>query len=120
MCEKNSIPHFIFSEHTPDFFYNGEQMSKFKKYMSNVPEISDRNEILFEPDFEISIPDIPLRVAEKDYSGAVQKLRNSYKCIEENKTKRSIVYIDNKTPKQYSYIEYVANKKKWLKEIIPR
>lgn len=118
MCEKNRIPHFIFSEHTSDFFYNGEQMSKFKKCMKCVPEISERD-IHFIPDFQISVPDT-LPTTERDYSIAVQKLRNSYKCIEDNKTKKSIVYIDDKSPKQYSYIEYVANKKKWLKEIIPK
>lgn len=118
MCEKNGIPHFIFSEHTSDFFYNGEQTSKFKKCMTSVPEISERD-IQFIPDFEISVPDT-LATTERDYSVAVQKLRNSYKYIEDNKTKKSIVYIDDKTPRQYSYIEYVANKKKWLKEVIPR
>jgi len=69
-------------------------------------------------DFEISFPRRADNI--KDYSSAVQKLRNSYKCIDENKCKKSIVYIDNKTPKQYSYLEYVANKKKWMKEVIPR
>ena len=58
--------------------------------------------------------------AEKNYSVVVQKLRSSYKNIEDNKAKKSIIYIDNKTPKQYSYIEYLANKKKWLKEVIPK
>lgn len=117
MCEKNKIPHFIFSEHTSDFFYNGEQMSKFKKCMTRVPEISERD-IQFIPDFEISLPG--KQSTEKDYSVVVQKLRNSYKSIEDNKTKKSIIYIDNNTPKQYSYIEYLANKKKWLKEVIPK
>lgn len=118
ICEKNKIPYFIFSEHTLDFFYNGECMSKFKKCMSDVPEISDGHEIYFDPDFEISSP-LPEN-NEKDYSSVVQKLRNSYKNHEETKSKKSIVYIDNKTSKQYSYIEYVANRKKWLKEVIPR
>lgn len=117
MCEKNQIPYFIFSEHTSDFFYNGEQVSKFKKCMKCVPEISERD-VQFIPDFEISLPGI--QSTEKDYSIAVQKLRNSYKSIEDNKAKKSIIYIDNKTPKQYSYIEYLANKKKWLKEVIPK
>jgi len=117
MCEKNQIPHFIFSEHTSDFFYNGEQMSKFNKCMKCVPEISERD-IQFIPDFEISLPGT--QSSEKDYSIVVQKLRNSYKSIEDNKAKKSIIYIDNKTPKQYSYIEYLANKKKWLKEVIPK
>lgn len=117
MCEKNGIPHFIFSEHTSDFLYNGEQMSKFKKCMKCVPEISERD-IQFIPDFEISLPGT--QSTEKDYSVVVQKLRNSYKSIEDNKAKKSIIYIDNKTPKQYSYIEYLANKKKWLKEVIPK
>lgn len=117
MCEKNQIPHFIFSEHTSDFFYNGEQMSKFKKCMKCVPEISERD-IQFIPDLEISLPGT--QSTEKDYSVVVQKLRNSYKCIEDNRAKKSIIYIDNKTPKQYSYIEYIAKKKKWLKEVIPK
>jgi hypothetical protein len=117
MCEKNKVPYFIFSEHTSDFFYNTEPMSKFKKCISNVPEISKRN-IEFIPDFEISLP-CTLVNNNRDYSDAIQKLRNSYKSIEDNKSKKSIVYIDNKTPKQYSYIEYIANKKKWLKEVIP-
>lgn len=118
MCEKNKIPYFIFSEHTSDFFYNTELMSKFKKCMKCVPEISERNDIQFIPDFEISLPGT--QSAEKDYSVVVQKLRNSYKSIEDSKAKKSIIYIDNKTPKQYSYIEYIANKKKWLKEVIPK
>lgn len=118
MCEKNGIPHFIFSEHTSNCLYNGEEVSKFKKCMAYVPEISERD-IQFIPDFEISIP-VTLASNDKDYSVAVQKLRNSYKCIEDNKTKKSIVYLDNKTPKQYSYIEYLANRKKWLKEVIPK
>tara|TARA_B100000767_G_C19698441_1_gene507274 strand:- start:188 stop:841 length:654 start_codon:yes stop_codon:yes gene_type:complete len=119
MCEKNGIPYFIFSEHTSNFFYNGEQVSKFKKYMTNVPENSERNIINFIPDFEISLPVIKTNV-EKDYSTMVQKLRNSYRCIDEIKSKKSIIYVDNKTPKEYSYLEYLANRKKWLKEIIPR
>lgn len=118
MCEKNTIPYFIFSEHTDDFLYNGEQMSKFRKCMLSVPEFSERKQIEFDEDFEISFPRRADNI--KDYSSAVQKLRNSYKCIDENKCKKSIVYIDNKTPKQYSYLEYVANKKKWMKEVIPR
>jgi hypothetical protein len=118
MCEKNKVPYFIFSEHTSEFFYNGECMSKFKKCMTYVPEIFERN-IEFIPDFEISLPGT-LTTNDKDYSVAVQKLRNSYKSIEDNKSKKSIIYIDNKTHKQYSYIQYIANKKKWLKEVIPK
>ena len=87
--------------------------------MTNVPEISERDEIKFTPDFEISLPGT-LTTNDKDYSVAVQKLRNSYKSIEDNKSKKSIIYIDNKTHKQYSYIQYIANKKKWLKEVIPK
>jgi hypothetical protein len=118
MCEKNKVPYFIFSEHTSEFFYNGECMTKFKKCMTNLPEISERN-IQFDNDFEILVPST-LATNDKDYSDAVQKLRNSYKCIEDNKSKKSIIYIDNKTPKKYSYLEYLANKKKWLKEVIPK
>jgi hypothetical protein len=118
MCEKNKVPYFIFSEHTSEFFYNGECMSKFKKCMTYVPEIFERN-IEFIPDFEISLPGT-LTTNDKDYSVAVQKLRNSYKSIEDIKSKKSIIYIDNKTHKQYSYIQYIANKKKWLKDVIPK
>ncbi len=118
ICEKNGIPYFVFSEHTSNFYYNGEQMSKFKKCLANVTEISERNIIKFNPDFEIS-PPIRLNI-EKDYSYVLQKLRNSYRCIDDNKSKKSIVYIDDKIPKEYSYIEYVANKKRWLKQIIPK
>lgn len=119
MCEKNEIPYFIFSEYTTNFLYNGEQMSKFKKCLANVPEISERNTIKFIPDFEISLP--PVRTTtEKDYSSVLQKLRNSYTCIDENKSKKSIMYIDNKSTNEYSYIQYATNKKRWLKQIIPR
>ena len=118
MCEKNKVPYFIFSEHTSEFFYNGECMTKFKKCMTNLPEISERN-IQFIPDFEILVPST-LATNDKDYSDAVQKLRNSYKCFEDTKSKKSIISIDNKTPKKYSYLEYLANKKKWLKEVIPK
>lgn len=118
MCEKNNVPYFIFSEHTSDFFYNTEPMSKFKKCMTNVPEMPERN-IHFIPDFEISSLDT-LAINVKDYSVAVQKLRNSYKSVEDNKSKKSIMYIDDKSLKQYSYIQYMSNKKKWLKEVIPK
>ena len=119
ICEENNIPHFIFSEHTSNFFYNGESVSKFKKYITNVPEISERDPIKLVQDFEISMP-TSLTNDDKDYSSVVQKLRNSYKNIEDTKAKKSIVRVDIKTPKQYSYIEYMTKKKKWLKDVIPK
>lgn len=118
ICEKNGIPYFIFSEHADNFFYNGECASKFKKCISNIPETYDRDGIHFTSDFEISLP--VRGNNEKDYSGIVRKLRESYKSLEDNKSKKSIVYIDNINSKQYSYIQYAENKKKWLKQVIPK
>jgi len=119
LCEENDIPHFIFSEHTDDFFFDGEiAKDKFRKCVLNVKDLTDREEIRCNLDFDISFPtEIN---GTKDYSQVIHKLRNSYKTIDENKAKGGTIFIDTKTPKQLSYLQYVANKKKWMKEVIPR
>tara|TARA_B110000971_G_scaffold221010_1_gene266457 strand:- start:3952 stop:4599 length:648 start_codon:yes stop_codon:yes gene_type:complete len=119
ICKENGIPYFVFTEYTDDFFFNGEPMStRFKKCVINVPNISKREDISCNIDFEISFA--TETNSSKDYSQIVHKLRNSYKSIDENRLKKSIIFVDNKIPKQYSYLEYMANKKKWIKEVIPR
>ncbi len=119
ICRENSIPYFVFSEHTDNFFYNGELTSaRFKKCVLNVQDISGRENINCDPNFDISFP-IETNTL-KDYSQIVHKLRNSYKNVDDNKVKRSALFIDEKCHKQYNYIEYMANKKKWLKEVIPK
>lgn len=119
ICEENEIPYFIFSEHNDDFFFNGELTSaRFKKCVLEIPDITKRVEVSCNIDFEIAFA--TETNSAKDYSQIVQKLRNCYRSIDESKAKKSIIFIDNKTPKQYSYLEYMANKKKWIKEVIPR
>ena len=119
LCKENEIPYFIFSEHTDDFFFNGEPAStKFKNCTKSIQDNQNREIIHCNMQFELSFATATTKL--KEYSQIVQKLRNSYSCIDENKGKKSIVFIDNKTHKQYSYIEYMTNKKKWLKDVIPK
>jgi hypothetical protein len=119
LCKENEIPYFIFSEHADDFFFNGEPVStKFKKCTHSIQDIQIRENIQCNIQFELSFATEPTKL--KEYSQVVQKLRNSYRYIDENKAKKNIVFIDNKTHKQYSYIEYMTNKKKWLKDVIPK
>jgi len=119
ICQENCIPYFVFSEHTDNFFYNGDLMhTRFKKCILDVQDISMRENIQYKPDFEITFP-IEINTL-KDYSQIVHKLRTSYKNIDDTKVKRSTLFIDEKCHKQYNYIEYMASKKKWLKEVIPK
>ena len=123
LCKENNIPYFIFSEHTEDFLFNGEPTNeKFRKCVSSIntiecTEIKNDSIKSFEISFEKETKN------SKDYNQVLQKLKNSYKTLGDAKIARQIIILDKKetsASKQMNYIEYMTNKKKWLKDVLPK
>jgi len=59
----------------------------------------------------------------REISQILNKLKNSYLNLEQEKEKKKIVVLnknDIKQSKQLSYINYMNNKNKWIKEVFPR
>jgi len=47
----------------------------------------------------------------------INNIRNNYETIEINKKNNSIINLDCKSVKEYSYLQYMNNKHKWLKSM---
>lgn len=128
ICEENKIPYFVMSEHCDKFYMNGEYISG-KKFKTCVREIGFEERTL-----NIEIPQ-EIRLFEeketypKNIQEVVNNLRSRYQMLKDKKDAKKIVYDENlvkerkkalKSDKEISYLEFVANKKKWIKEVIPK
>lgn len=127
LCDKNKIPYFVFSEHCSKFYMNGEYVhdTKFKTCVRGI-DFTERDivaEIL--PSAELFIePRCPKNILE-----VVDNLRSRYQCIKDEKASKKIVYDEDlvkerkkilKSNKEMSYVDYMASKKKWLKDVTPK
>jgi len=96
LCKENNIPYFIFSEHSNNFLFNGETTKeKFKKCVSSI-NTTERAEIKNDSikSFEISFE--KETKYSKDYNQVLQKLKSSYKTIDDTKMARQIIILDKK------------------------
>ena len=126
VCEQNKIPYFVFSEHSEKFIFNGFYVEeKFKKCVVNIERKSDTSDIFI----KLNLTDIDKIDISDNYkvpreiSQILNKLKNSYLTLEQEKEKKKIVVLnknDIKQSKQLSYINYMNNKNKWIKEVFPR
>lgn len=123
ICKLNEIPYFVFSEHVPNFFYNGEYITdkKFKTCVRSIEFIPKC--ISFEMSDDVIIFEDSKSL--KDLEKVKIKLKERYSDIEYEKTKKSIVYLEDsrrtKTMiKELNYIDYMSSRKKWIKDIVPR
>lgn len=127
-CIKNDIDYIIISEHSNNYYINGELSSdKFKKSIKNIlinKSSSCYNRTIIKTGDIIENPVIifqPRSIIE-----TINQIRKSYEMIETDKKNKSIVIITEQGEERYSgnrqirYIEYMNNHKKWLKEVIPR
>lgn len=120
LCEINKIPYFIFSEHTDKFIFNGVYTEdKFKNCVNSitfhdkVPVVNTISSINFDNNSKTP----------KDISSILNKIRTTYHNIEESKKKKSIIELDKEDKRQqqqYSYLTFMADKRKWLKKIVPK
>ncbi len=126
-CIKNNVPYFIMSEHCEKFFMNGEYISD-KKFKTCVREITFE-----ERSINIDIPKqidfFEQKPCPKNIQEVVNSLRSRYQQIKDEKDSKKIIYDEKifkdrkkllKSDKEVSYLEYVANKKKWLKDVVPK
>lgn len=123
ICNINKIPYFVFSEHSPNFFYNGEYITdkKFKACVKSIEFIPRC--ISFELPNDVVIFE-ECKVS-KDLEKVKIKLKERYSDIDYEKSKKSIVYLEDsrrtKTMmKELNYIDYMSSRKKWIKDIVPR
>ena len=127
MCIKNKIPYFIFSEHTNKFYLNGDYISgtKFKSCVREIeatkrfPVVELPQEICFSQE----------KTCPKNIQEVVNNLRSRYQVLKDEKDSKKIVYNEElvkgrkkitKSDKEMSYLDFMAGKKKWLKETIPK
>tara|TARA_B100000686_G_C16445590_1_gene789276 strand:- start:149 stop:649 length:501 start_codon:yes stop_codon:yes gene_type:complete len=127
LCIKNKIPYFIFSEHTDNFYLNGEYIQdiKFKTCVRKL-EIAKRFPVVEIPN-EICINQE--KTCPKNIQEIVNNLRSRYQVLKEEKDSKKIIYNEEivkerkkitKSGKEMSYLDFMAGKKKWLKETIPK
>ena len=128
LCEKNSIPFFVFGEMNSGFLYNNDYFeSKFKSHFKKLNK-RDKTEII-----PVSFPKISIKIDSTPTSirDSLLKLRSSYEKIEEEKRNKAIVLLYDKEKskvvktsikqqKEISYLEYRNRRNSWLKEIVPR
>jgi hypothetical protein len=126
ICSENNIPYFIFSEHCEMFYLNGEYINdtKFKTKVRNI-EFIDKPINFFIPDY--------LRLycgksCPKNIQEMLSNIKARYQCLKDEKDSKKIVLIEdlvkerkktnkiNKTTKQIDFIDFMNNKKKWIKE----
>jgi hypothetical protein len=124
VCLHNNIPFYVFSEHNQDYFFNLElNKMKFKSSIKtiNVSGIPRKLHEIKEIDttFEICKP----IVVPSSITDIVKKLRRSYSKIEDDKKEKSTVILSKqemRSAKELSYLEYIKNKKKWMKNVMPK
>lgn len=127
ICNKNFIPYFIFSEHCNNFYFNGKITNeKFKTCIRQIETVPDRI-LNIEIPFEIEF--IKEKTCPKNIQDVINNIRTKYKLLQNDKKSRQVVYDEDivkerkqilKSKKELSYIKYMENKKKWIKEIIPK
>jgi hypothetical protein len=115
MCIDNDIPLFTFNNHTTDYMYNLNKTDiKFNKYIKTFSAVPKPRTIKNIKTFtyENSISKNPISI-----DNIIEKLRKNYEDIDTHKKNNSIINLDFKPSKEYSYLEYMNNKKKWLKSM---
>lgn len=126
-CEENKVPYFIFSEHCEKFYMNGEYMqeTKFKTCVREI-ETSEREIVVNIPPTLIFEQEL---ACPKNIEEVINNLRSRYQVVKDEKNSKQIVYDEKlvkerkkliKSGKEMSYLEYMKNKKKWLKETVPK
>jgi hypothetical protein len=115
ICIDNNIPIFTFNNQTTDYTYNLNKTDiKFNKYIRTYSVVPKPRDIKIIKKFNYENNNVmnPLSIDE-----VIEKLRRNYESIEADKKNNSIIKIDCKSSKEYSYLEYMNNKKKWLKSM---
>lgn len=127
ICEEYKIPYFIFSEHCERFYMNGEYIhdTKFKTCVRGI-EFAERTVIVNIPQSITFTQDL---ACPKNIEEIINNLRSRYEVLKDEKDSKRIVYDERivkerkkliKSDKEISYIDYMSNKKKWLKETVPK
>lgn len=89
LCELNCIPYFIFSEHTDNYYFNGEYIHS-KKFKNCIKEInlSPRNTTV-----SLEFNPFTLQEITSDPEDSAEKFNDNYAYIEEVKRMNRIVLI---------------------------
>ncbi len=126
MCEENKVPYFIFSEHCEKFYMNGEYVQDIK-FKTCVRQIEfEKREVTVNIPQNILFKEL---VCPKNIEEVINNLRSRYQVIKDEKDSKRIVYDEKavkerkkliKSNKETSYLDYMKNKKKWLKETVPK
>ncbi len=126
ICSENQVPHFIFSEHSPDFCFNGEFKKKFKTCIKSI-DVNPSREISITLPFDIELG--KEKTCPKNIQEVINIIRTKYKILNNEKNRKKIVYDEDtvkerrqilKSKKELSYIQFMENKKKWMKEVVPK
>ena len=128
LCKKNSIPYFIFSEHTTEYFYNEEFVTteSFKKKSNKFTKIKNIR-IIKDLDFDYEINNV-VNKAPNSITAVIEDLRSKHKELEDKKNNKSIVLLydktakkgrkeEHKTMKDIAYLDYMNNKMRYIKSI---
>ena len=89
LCELNCIPYFIFSEHTDNYYFNGEYIHS-KKFKNCIKEInlSPRNTTVY-----LEFNPFTLQEITSEPEDSAEKFNDNYTYIEEVKRMNRIVLI---------------------------
>lgn len=127
LCQENKIPYFVFSEHCEKFYMNGEYIkdAKFKTCVREI-DFSERS-------ITVNIPQNIMFTQEsscpKNLKEVMNNLKMRYQVLKDKKDSKKIVFDEKlvkerkkliKSDKEIGYLDYMKNKKKWLKETIPK
>ena len=122
-CKENNKPCIILSEHTKGYYFNGEICNtKFKTVIKNI-NTEDRVKEFIRLDRQFNHQELSFQP--KSVSDMIINLKNNYTEVENIRKNKEISivnpFIGNCSKnKQIAYIDYMRDKKKWLKEVIPR
>ena len=122
-CNENNKPCIIISEHTKGYYFNGEICDiKFKNIIKNI-NTGDRVKEFIRLDRQFNPQELSFQP--KSVSDMIIKLRHNYEQVESRRKNKEMSLINPfigncSNNKQIAYIDYMRDKKKWLKEVIPR
>ena len=115
LCYLNKINCFVFRENG-DFIFNGEKSDfKFNKILKTLEKSEFPLELIYEMKYKCETSFIkPIKPIED----IILDIKGCYKKIEDTKETSKIKKInDKRIIKEYSYMEYMTQKQKWIKDM---
>jgi hypothetical protein len=124
LCLYNNIPFYVFSQHTDEYFFNLEiNKMKFKNCIKCIQKPSIPRKLNEIKEIDISFEIYKKYSIPKSIDDIIKKIRTNYDKSKNDKKENSIIVLSKKEmrhAKEISYLEYIQNRKKWMKNITPK